>query len=327
MIRRNQDQQKSKQLTTKTLKYIFIGGGRGGFELISSATANNVLPEYSVICKEDDHEHINYSEKMKELLEKNDAAYSVRKKLTETDHEIIRKIRPDLIFVFGWRTMIDPKLNSNCRYGIFAAHYSLLPKYRGFAPMQWAIINGEKSTGVSIFRIEEGGVDSGKILIRKKILINENDYASDIEKKLTGLTVDTFISLIKKKTLNIRSLIKQDESKATYTCKRTPEDGRINWNKSSSEIFNLIRALSYPYTGAFCFYENEKFVIRKAESGKKNKFIFKGIIAGRVIHIDETGIEVLCGTGTLKITEWDIANSGKTEIPSVRVRSYSDTLL
>lgn len=309
------------------MKYIFIGGGRGGFELISSAITNNVLPEYSILCKEDDHENFKYSDQIKDLLKKNGVGFSVKKKLTETDHEIIRTIKPDLIFVFGWRTMIDTELNSHSKYGIFAAHYSLLPKYRGFAPMQWAIINGEKSTGVSIFRIEEGGVDSGKILIQKEINIDGDDCAEDVEKKLTVLTVNAFINLIKMKSLNIRSLMKQDESKATYTCKRTPEDGKIAWEQDSDEIYNLFRALVYPYTGAFCLFKGEKYIIRKAEKGRMNKKKFSGIVPGRVIDIDIKGIEVICGKGTFRITEWEIAKSGKTEIPSVRVSSYSDTLL
>ena len=309
------------------MKYIFIGGGRGGFELISSAISKNIFPAYSVICKEDDHENIKYSDKIVNLFKQNGIGYTVKKKLSETDHAIIRKIRPDIIFVYGWRTMIETELNSYCRYGIIAAHYSLLPKYRGFAPMQWAIINGDRNIGVTFFRIERGGVDSGSILIQKKLKLKKNEYANEVENKLIYVTVKTFLDLIRKKSLKQNSFISQDESKATYTCKRTPEDGKINWNSDSEKIYNLIRALAYPFTGAFCVHKGEKYVIRKAESGKMNKKSFTGRIAGRVIDIDEKGIEVLCGSGTIRLTEWQNSGTGNIEIPSVSVRSYSDTLL
>lgn len=285
-----------------------------------------MLPEYSVICKEDDHEKIKYSVEIEKILKDNGVECTVKKKLLKTDYGIIQKIKPDFIFVFGWRTMIDTELNAYCKYGIFAAHYSLLPKYRGFAPMQWAIINGEKKTGVTIFKIENGGVDSGRILFQKEIVIKEDDFVFDVERKLTEKTIDLFTELVNKKTLNIKALKNQDEKKATYTCKRTPDDGKINWEKNSAEIYDLIRALAYPYTGAFCFYKNEKYLIRKAEPGKMNLKKFAGRIAGRVIKTDETGIEVLCGSGTIKITEWENPKTGKIVNPAVKVRSYSDTL-
>lgn len=308
------------------MRYIFIGGGRGGLELIRSVTDNKMLPEYCIICKEDDHENIKYSDKIKTLLKDNGIESKVTKKLSEEDHEKIKNVKPDVIIVFGWRTMIDTGLNNFCKHGIIAAHYSLLPRYRGFAPMQWAIINGDKATGVSIFKIENDGVDSGRILVQKKIKIKDQDYVNDIERKLTNVTVNLLTDIVKKKSMKAGSFKKQDESKATYTCKRTPEDGKINWIKDSGEIYNLIRALAFPYTGAFCFYKNEKFIIGKAEIGKMNSKKFSGRIPGRVISIDESGIEVLCGSGTILITEWKKSESGVTEVPSAVVRSYSDTL-
>lgn len=317
---------KSNYFLKENLRYIFIGGGRGGLELMRSVSENKMLPEYSIICKEDDHENIKHSDKIKNLLKDNGVESNVTKKLSEADHITIKNVKPDVIIVFGWRTMIDTGLNNFCKYGIIAAHYSLLPKYRGFAPMQWAIINGDKATGVSIFKIENGGVDSGRILVQKKVKIKDQDCVNDVEFKLTKLTVKILTDIIKKKSLKAGSFKKQDESKATYSCKRTPEDGKINWMKDSGEIYNLVRALAFPYTGAFCFYKNEKFIIRNAVIGKMNSKKFSGRIPGRVIGIDETGIEVLCGSGTILISEWEKTESGITELPSFLVRSYSDTL-
>lgn len=143
-------------------------------------------------------------------------------------------------------------------------HGSLLPKYRGRTPHIWAIINGEDKAGITIHKMVEE-VDAGDILLQKEIKINDNETGADILKKYAQnypiLIKDVISKIISNQKL---VFVKQDESKATFFGKRTPDDGQINWNWQRQRIYNWIRAQAKPYPGAFSFIHNKKIVIHKS---------------------------------------------------------------
>lgn len=308
------------------IKFAFVGGTGRGLKLINALINKNYLPQFAIVLKEDDHEIEKHSPQISSLLSQHRIKNSIKKKLSESDHIMIEKSNLDFIIVYGWRTLIDTKIKKHIQFGMVAAHQSLLPKYRGFAPVQWAIINGEKETGVTLFLIEEGVVDSGKIISQKKVRIKSRDYAIDLDKKLIDSTIDLFLKFFKDYKKRKVSFRIQTESKATYTCKRIPEDGHINWSRSSNDIYNLIRALAYPFTGAFIKLNNEIYAIRKAGLGKNNNLKFSGFIPGRVFKIHNEGIEVLSGNGTVLLTEWENKKTGVVNCPSETVRSIETTL-
>jgi len=228
--------------------------------------------------------------------------------------------------VLGWRTIINLNLCGKLKHGIIAAHFSLLPKYRGFAPVQWAIINGESETGVTLFKIGNDEIDSGDVILQKKIKILKNDTSFDVIEKLSDFSVEMYLQFIKSAEKNQIVCKKQNNSLATYCCKRIPGDGRIDWSKTSLEIHNLIRALANPFPGAFCYLDNKCFHITKAELGKDNNKKFAGRIIGRVIKIFNDGIEVLCGEGTIFLKQWENKSDGKLSCPSETIKSLSSTL-
>ncbi len=308
------------------IRYGFIGGTQRGLELIRVLISKKYLPQFSVILKEDDHEEIKCYDEISELMKSVSIDYTVKKKLDGEDYGLIKKSELDFLLVFGWRTLIDPAVNDFLKFGSVAIHHSLLPLYRGFAPMQWAIINGEKETGVTMFKINEGETDSGKIIMQKKIQIFPEEYALDVYNKTTKCTIEICLEFFENYRNNKITLTDQDESKATYCCKRTPEDGKIDWKKDSSEIYNLIRALAYPFTGAFCNFGDIRYHIRKAIQGESNNKKFTGIIPGRVIKISNEGIEVLCGNGSILIKEWENKRTGIVNCPSEITKSLSSTL-
>lgn len=309
------------------IRYGFIGGTQRGLKLISELISKKYLPQFSVILKEDDHEEIRCYNGISKLMKSVNINYSVKKKLIREDYDLIKKSELDFLLVFGWRTLIDPAVNKYLKFGSVAAHHSLLPLYRGFAPMQWAIINGEKETGVTLFLINDGEVDSGKIIMQKRIPVLTEDYALDVYEKATKCTIEICLEFFENYRNNKITLTDQDESKATYCCKRTPGDGKIDWTKDSNEIYNLIRALAYPFTGAFCSFGETCFHIRKAIQGDSNNKKFTGIIPGRVIKISNEGIEVLCGNGSILIKEWENKRTGIVNCPYEIVKSMSSTLI
>ena len=308
------------------MNYVFVGGTFRGFKVLNALISCQYIPQFVIILKEDDHELSKYSKDIIELSVKYNLPYRLTKKINSEDYKNIEQLSCDFAIVCGWRTLIDFGINKSFKFGMVAAHDSLLPAYRGFAPLNWGIINGEEFAGVTLFLINEGETDSGLVIDQKKIVIEYNDYAIDIFNKITSLTVDMYLSFFQKYKDNSLELTLQDESLATYTCKRTPDDGIINWNNTSSEIYNLIRGLAPPYPGAFCYYNNVRYKIHKASKGKNDHKMYIGNIPGRVISINSDGIEILCGKGSILISLWESENSNVVFSPNEIIKSISVSL-
>lgn len=286
------------------MKFGFIGGTSRGFLLFQALLSEKLRPAFCFILKEDEHENTKTSTSFKVLADKNNITNAIKKKLQNEDYEMIKNGTLDFIIVCGWRTLIDPEINKYLKAGLIAAHDSLLPAYRGFAPLNWAIINGELKTGVTLFIINDGEVDSGEIILQKEIDITHEDYAIDVYTKVVSATIEGYKEVIYNYIKNGKiETYKQNEKLATYTCKRTPEDGQIVWGKSSIEVYNLIRALAYPYAGAFFYFKNNKYEVRSACIGPQNSKIFTGNIPGKVISVLQDGVEILCKEGTVVIKE------------------------
>lgn len=200
----------------------------------------------------------------------------------------------------GWKYFIPLKINKLLETKLIIFHDSLLPKYRGFCPTPTAIICGEKEVGVSVFFATKE-MDKGPIILQKKIPIDIDIYIKDIIVKQSKLYSDAIIELIDMiKKGNVKGKA-QDESKATYSIWRNPEDCQIDWNLLSFEIYNLIRAVSFPYTGAFTYYEGKKIYILKSEIVKDVKFAKRD--PGKIWKIDREKPIVICGKGMIKLTK------------------------
>jgi len=308
------------------INFIFIGGTFRGFKLITELLAEGYKPTHVFILKEDPHEEMQYSDEIMKICELENIPWKKCKKLNDNDYSILQKGQWDFGIICGWRTIIKPEIASQFTAGLIAAHDSLLPQYRGFAPINWAIINGEKKVGVSLFQITDGEVDSGPIISQKVVEVDKDDYAIDVYKKITDATIYVFRKFIKDYKENRWSTKNQDENMASYTCKRTPHDGKIDWTRSSSSIYNLIRGLAFPYPGAYCNYEGNIYHIRKCSFGVNDSRNYVGRIPGRIISISEAGVEVLCGEGSILIEEWENKDLTIIENPNRNIKSISKTI-
>ena len=157
---------------------------------------------------------------------------------------------PDLIFSFYYRSMLPMSLLERARLGAYNMHGSLLPKYRGRAPLNWAILKGETETGVTLHEMVEKP-DAGRIVDQQAVPIGPDETAVEVFRKMTVAAEQ----VLKR---NIRNLVKgtvalkpQDLSRGSYYGRRRPEDGRIDWSKSAQEIHDLVRAVAPPFPGAF----------------------------------------------------------------------------
>lgn len=208
--------------------------------------------------------------------------------------ERIAKLDPDYIFSFYYRNLLSEPLLATARKGAFNLHGSLLPRYRGRAPANWVLVNGETETGVTLHRMVKRA-DAGAIVAQQKVAIERSDTALSLHGKLrtaaAELLRDTLPALLQGKV----SETPQDESKATVFGRRTPADGKLVWAKPAEELFNLVRAVTQPYPGAFCAVGEHKLIVWSAEVAKGNE----GLAPGRVISVDP--LRIACGQDSLII--------------------------
>ncbi len=208
--------------------------------------------------------------------------------------ERISQLNPDYLFSFYYRNLLSEPLLATASKGAFNLHGSLLPRYRGRAPANWVLVNGETETGVTLHRMVKRA-DAGAIIAQQRVAIERSDTALILHGKLrvsaTDLLRDTLPALLQGKV----SETPQDESQATVFGRRTPADGKLLWNKPAEQLFNLVRAVTQPYPGAFCAVGEHKLIVWSADVAKDNE----GLAPGRVISVDP--LRIACGEDSLVI--------------------------
>jgi methionyl-tRNA formyltransferase len=230
----------------------------------------------------------------------------------------------DLMFAVSWRYIIPAQVYQRARLGAYVFHDSLLPEYRGFSPTVWAIINGEDHTGATLLEMA-GDYDTGAIIGQSRVPIGPDDTIADVLVRVT----ETYLHLLK---AHLPSLLDgtaprmiQDESQATYAAKLLPEDFRIDWNWPTDRIYNLIRATTSPYAGAYTTLEGQKLIVWSAQR-LENPRRFVGRISGRVVEFSsDMGAVVLTGDGVIRLTQVQL-EGGDTLPAAVVLNKLSHTL-
>jgi methionyl-tRNA formyltransferase len=162
----------------------------------------------------------------------------------------IEALRPDLLVVVGWYYMIPRRMRDLAPLGCVGVHASLLPRYRGGAPLVWAMINGERETGVSLFHFTDG-VDDGDIVAQTRFPIDARDTIAELLAKAEAASVTLLAEFVPRFADGSAPRQAQDHSAATAFPQRSPIDGRIDWNWDAPRIDRFIRAQTHPYPGAF----------------------------------------------------------------------------
>ena len=264
---------KSGVISMDNLSFAFFGATNYSKELLLFLLEKKFMPKVIFSIPQDFN--ISYSDKrvkntnyanLKEIASEYSIPYheidSIEGKKTEDYESIIKKLNLDLILVLGWYYMIPKSTRELIKYGAWGIHASLLPNYAGGAPLSWAIIKGEKETGVTIFRMENG-VDDGDIIAQKVFTIDYEDTIQEVYEKATIASKEMLVEVI----TNIENIkfVSQDKSKIEVYPQREPRDGELDLNKTSEEMYNFIRAQSSPYPGAFIkTVDGKKLIIEKA---------------------------------------------------------------
>ncbi len=207
--------------------------------------------------------------------------------------EFLKETSPELIIVVAYGKILPESVLNFPKYGCVNAHASILPEYRGAAPIQRAVIDGKTETGVTAMYMEKG-LDTGNIILVEKIKIESDDTAGTLHDKLAVLGGEVLIKTIERFKKGDFSSEKQDDSKSTYASMLSKAEGEINWGKSSDEVYNLIRGMN-PWPMAYTYLKDKRFVPYDCERtegcGKP----------GEIIEVSKEGITVACGEGAIKI--------------------------
>jgi len=162
----------------------------------------------------------------------------------------IRALRPDFLFSFYYRNMLGPELLAAPARGAYNMHGSLLPKYRGRVPINWAVIKGERETGATLHQMV-AKPDAGGIVDQESVPIGQEDTAAEVFGKVTGAAERVLARALPGLIAGTARIAPQDLSLGSYYGGRKPEDGRIDWTKSAREVHDLVRGVAPPYPGAF----------------------------------------------------------------------------
>ena len=199
---------------------------------------------------------------------------------------LVREIAPDLLLSFYYRNMIREEVLQIPKLGSLNLHGSYLPKYRGRVPINWAVINGESETGATLHYMVEKP-DAGDIVDQEKVPIDFADTALDVFNKVTVAAVAVLARSYPLLAVGRAPRIPMDLSRGSYFGGRRPADGRIDWQKSAVEIYNLIRGVTHPYPGAFTHLQGRKIVVWSAAPAEGSAE------PGRIVSADP----LLVGTG------------------------------
>ena len=230
--------------------------------------------------------------------------------------EKLKETNPDVITVVAFGQKITSEILDLPRYKCINIHASLLPKYRGAAPINWALINGEEEAGVTSIILQEK-MDAGKMITQKSIRIGPDETAGELNNRLSVLGAEVLMDSLKQIETGTAKYILQDEKLVTYAPKLKKKDGLINWNHSTEEVHNFVRGMNpWPtaYTALIRNTSEERIIILETEKDtpsdtETNK------IPGTIIDISDRGIKVATKNGCIWIKE--VKPEGKQSMSAV----------
>lgn len=246
---------------------------------------------------------------IKQLAEKADVPILQPLKMKDPAFlDALRAWQPDLIAVTAFGRILPPVVLDLPPNGCVNVHGSLLPKYRGAGPIQWAVINGEDETGITTM-LMDAGMDTGAMLLQERVPIDSEDTAGSLSEKLAKVGGPLLIETIRRLKAGTITPRQQDNSEATMAPLLEKEMGQIDWNSTATEIANRVRGLS-PWPGAFTHVDQERWTIWKAKALLDST----STEPGTAVAVTKDALHIATGRGLLAITELQPANSRRMTV-------------
>ena len=235
---------------------------------------------------------------------------------------LIGRLRPECVVISSYNRILPRDVIDRCPF--INVHYAPLPRYRGRATVNWAVIAGEPFTAITIHVVDHG-LDTGNVLFQRQVAITGDDTVRDLYDRLNQLQRehlgDTVVSF-----LDGYAGVPQSAEPATYGCTRLPADGEIDWSAPTERIAALIRGLGKPYPGAFTYLNTRRVVVWRARAVDSPPD-YQGRVPGRVVNVSraEQYVDVLTGDGVLRIFEVEV-EPGAPVAASAVIGSVKETL-
>lgn len=224
--------------------------------------------------------------------------------------ETLESLKPDLIVVAAYGKILPKKVLEMPLLGCINLHASLLPKYRGAAPIHRAIMNGDRITGVTTMYMAEG-MDTGDIILSKETKIKDDETAGSLHDRLALIGRDLLLETIELAARGLAPRKAQNDREASYAPPLKREEEVIVWGKKAVEIFNQIRGMN-PWPGAYTFWKDKRLKVWKSEVVR----VETGFNPGEIIELDQEGIVVGTGKGALKLLEVQLSGAKKMSASS-----------
>jgi methionyl-tRNA formyltransferase len=227
---------------------------------------------------------------------------------------LVARLEPDAVVVSSYDRILPARLLEHRPF--VNVHYAPLPRYRGRASVNWAILNGEPSTAISIHSLVPG-LDAGGILYQEAVPIGERTTVTQLYAQLNALQRDAIAGAVQRR-LDGDEGSPQDESQATYGCTRVPADGEIDWARPTAEVDRLVRALTDPYPGAYTYLGARRLWVDRAEP-VPDAPVFEGRVPGRVANRSKAQgwVDVLTGDGVVRLHR--VRRDGEDPRPAAEV--------
>ncbi len=222
---------------------------------------------------------------------------------------VLEETQPELIAVVAYGKILPKYILDYPKYGCINVHGSLLPKYRGAAPIQWSVINGDATTGVTTMYMAEG-LDTGDMILKEETPIGETETGGELFDRLSKMGAELLVKTVEQLQNGTAKREMQKEEESSYAPMLTKETGHIDWSKSTREIINLIRGTN-PWPMSFALYEGLPMKVIAATAGEK-----QGGTPGEILSADKTGICIACGDGSVMVREIQMQGSKRMDVAS-----------
>lgn len=285
------------------MKIIFIGCVKSSYAFLKCVLGLSQAEVVGIITKENSSFNADFYS-LKEVASEHHISCFIADQHTELEMlQWCKFLSADIIYCFGWSQLLKNDILNSTKLGVVGYHPAKLPKNRGRHPIIWALALGLDRTASTFFFMDEGA-DSGDILSQVDVKIDSNDDAATLYEKLVHVALDQIEEFTTLLENNDCRRIQQDHMQANYWRRRGKKDGEIDWRMPAEGIYNLVRALTFPYIGAHFQYKGKEIKVWQVQI-LNERIQYKNLEPGRIIDIHKNSVDIQCGVGVIRLLKYE----------------------